>query len=49
MIPSVMLKEFEDVFLDGMHLKQLEHRLRKRILVNSGTGSDFLDKIIKGR
>lgn len=49
MIPSVMMKEFEDVFLDGVTLKSLSKRLKKKIVVSHCGGDDFLDAIISGR
>ncbi len=49
MIPSVMLKEFEDVFLDGITLKELSKKLRKRIVVSHCGGEDFLEAIVSGR
>ena len=49
MIPSVMLKEFEDVFLDGTDLKTLSKKLGKRILVTKCDGVDFLKVLLSGR
>lgn len=47
-IPSVMLKEFDTVFLDGMSLKELSTRLKRKIIVSAVTGDCFLDTIIYG-
>ncbi|NCA92724.1 DUF512 domain-containing protein [bacterium] len=42
MIPSVMLREFQTVFLDNKSVKELSKQLRKKIIVTSPTGSSFL-------
>ncbi len=42
MIPSVMLREFQTVFLDNMSVKELSKALKKKIIVTSPTGSGFL-------
>ena len=47
-IPKVMLKEFEDVFLDGITLKTLSKKLRKKIIVSACTGESFYKTVIKG-
>lgn len=47
-IPKVMLREFQNVFLDGITLKQLSSRIGKRIVVNSCSGEDYLKKILYG-
>lgn len=49
MVPSVMMKEFEDVFLDGKTLHDLSKALKKKILVSHCTGEDFLSVILEGR
>lgn len=49
MIPSVMMKEFEDVFLDGKTLHELSKALKKKILVSHCMGEDFLYVILEGR
>ena len=49
MIPAVMLKEFENVFLDGMSLSALRKRMGKKILVAKCTGDDFVRVILTGR
>ena len=47
-IPANTLKEFEDIFLDDMTVKQLKHRLKgKKIIINRHT-QDFFDNLIKG-
>lgn len=47
-IPGNTMKEFEDVFLDDMTLKQLKHRLKgKKIIVNRKS-EDFFESLIKG-
>lgn len=48
MIPAVMLKEFEDVFLDGKNVKELSKSIGKKIIVNRCDGEDYLNKIIYG-
>lgn len=47
-IPSVMLKEFDTVFLDGTSLETLKKKLNKKILVSAVTGECFVDTIIYG-
>ena len=49
MIPSVMMKEFENVFLDGTDLKTLQKKMGKKILVAKCTGDDFLQVVLSGR
>ena len=47
-IPANTLKEFEDVFLDNMTVKQLSGRLKgKKIIINRHT-QDFFDNLVKG-
>ena len=47
-IPANTLKEFEDIFLDDMTVKQLCHRLKgKKIIINRHT-QDFFDNLVKG-
>lgn len=45
-IPSTMLKEFEDVFLDGISVKALERELDAKILISDG-GESFI-KLMAG-
>lgn len=47
-IPSVMLKEFDTVFLDGISVRELSKRLKRKIIVSAVTGDCFLDTIIYG-
>ncbi len=47
MIPSVMLRSGEDVFLDDETLEGLESKLNKRIVVSSVDGNEFIDKILE--
>ena len=47
-IPKVMLKEFQNVFLDGITLEQLSSRIHKKIIVNACDGEDYLRKIVYG-
>lgn len=49
MIPAVMLKEFENVFLDGITLHHLEKELKKKVLVAKCTGDDFVKVVLTGR
>ena len=47
-IPANTLKEFEDIFLDDMTVKQLKRRLKgKKIIINRRT-HDFFDNLVKG-
>ena len=47
-IPSNTLREFEDVFLDDMTVKQLKRRLKgKKIIINRSSES-FFTSLIKG-
>jgi len=48
MIPSVMLKEFETVFLDGVSLEELEKQLGCKLLVSAVDGECFVDTIVYG-
>ena len=40
-IPAAMLKEFEDVFLDGVSVRTLKKKLNKKITVSPVTGKVF--------
>ncbi len=44
-IPCNMLKEFEDVFLDGMTLAELEQKSGKNFRITRGTGESFFDTL----
>ena len=47
-IPANTLKEFEDIFLDDMTVKQLKHRLKgNKIIINRHT-QDFFKNLVKG-
>lgn len=47
-IPAITLKEFEDIFLDDMTVKQLCHRLKgKKIIINRHSHT-FFENLIKG-
>jgi len=45
-LPSVMLKEFTNTFLDGKTGKELARKLKKRIVVSGNTGAAFADSLI---
>ncbi len=45
-IPEVMLKEDEDIFLDDTTLKQVSDSIGTNIVVSSGTGKGFIDAIL---
>ena len=47
-IPANTLKEFEDIFLDNMTVKELRHRFKgKRIIINRHS-QDFFNNLVKG-
>jgi putative radical SAM enzyme (TIGR03279 family) len=46
-VPSNMLKEFSDVFLDNVTLGELEQKLGVKIIVASFWGGDLIEKIIE--
>ena len=46
-VPANTLKEFEDVFLDDMTVRQLKRRVGKKIIINRST-QDFFKNLIKG-
>ncbi len=48
MLPSVMLKEFGDVFLDNMTVSELSQVLEKKIVVSHPDGEGFLKGILYG-
>lgn len=48
-IPSIMLKEFGDVFLDDMSVEQLSKALNKKIVVAHPDGEGFLRGLLRGR
>lgn len=45
-IPEVMLRDGEDIFLDDVTLSELEERLGVRVSVCSNDGYDFLEKVL---
>ncbi len=45
-IPEVMLRDGEDIFLDDVTLSGLEEELGVRILTSSNDGYDFLEKVL---
>lgn len=47
-LPHVMLREFEDVFLDGIRLSQLKSAIQREIAITDGSGQDFAHKILYG-
>ena len=47
-IPSVMLKEFEPIFLDGLTVEDLSIKLKKRILIDDCSGDSLVNTIIEG-
>ena len=47
-IPSVMLKEFEPIFLDGLTVEDLSIKLNKRILIDDCSGDSLVNTIIEG-
>ncbi|HKL73719.1 MAG TPA: DUF512 domain-containing protein [Clostridia bacterium] len=47
-IPSVMLKEFETVFLDNKSVDDLSKALKKKIIVSQATGEGLCSAIIDG-
>ena len=46
LLPEVMLRSGEDVFLDDIHLSQLEKALQTRIRIVQSTGSSFVNAIL---
>lgn len=47
-LPSVMLKEFGDVFLDNVSVCELEKKLHKKIVVTPSTGEGFVRAVLRG-
>ncbi|NLY20044.1 MAG: DUF512 domain-containing protein [Tissierellia bacterium] len=45
MIPDVMLKQDEDIFLDNVTLEELEQKLNKKIIVTEVDGFDLVNKL----
>ena len=48
-LPCVCLKEDEDVFLDGVTLKELKEKLNVKIYVTSGTGESLFGALTNGK
>lgn len=48
-IPQVMLKEFETVFLDNVRLESLSKSLKKKIIVSPVTGEGLLNAVLYGK
>lgn len=46
-IPDNMLKEFEDQFLDGPTVKDLEDALGAKVIVVAHTGNDLFEKLVE--
>ncbi|MFA6867554.1 MAG: DUF512 domain-containing protein, partial [Clostridia bacterium] len=49
MLPSVMLKEFHNVFLDNKSVEELSKELNKTIVVSTPSGEGFLKALIRGK
>ncbi len=49
MIPSVMLKEFGNQFLDNMTVEEVSKRLGKKIVVSQASGDGFVRAVTRGR
>ena len=47
-IPSVMLKEFGDVFLDDTSIEDFRKKMNKKVIVSSTTGEGFVRAILHG-
>ena len=47
-IPSVMLREFGDVFLDDMHVSELSRRLGVPVIPVPADGGSFVKYILDG-
>ncbi|MCR4661214.1 MAG: DUF512 domain-containing protein [Clostridia bacterium] len=47
-LPSVMLKEFEPIFLDNTTLDEFQKEMGKPVVVNKCSGEDFVRAVIKG-
>jgi NifB/MoaA-like Fe-S oxidoreductase len=46
-IPSNMLREFEDVFLDGMTVEELSQKLGRRVMVCPPTGEGLIEVLLE--
>lgn len=47
-LSNSMLKDDENIFLDDMHLNEVEKNLKIKTTITSWDGSDFVDKILHG-
>lgn len=47
-LPSVMLKEFDTVFLDGVSLEELQEKLGCKVLVSAVDGDCLVDTVVFG-
>lgn len=47
-LPSVCLRTGEDVFLDGVTLKELKKQTKLKIIVTDGSGESFFDALTHG-
>ncbi len=47
-LPSVMLREFTDVFLDDISVKELEEMLKVKITVAEPDGESFVKSVLEG-
>lgn len=48
-IPSVCLKRDEDVFLDGITVKELSSQISTKIIITDGSGQSFFDALSGGK
>ena len=48
-LPDVCLKQDEDVFLDGVTLKEFKEKLNKKVIITLGTGQSFVDALSGGK
>lgn len=48
-IPNVCLKRDEDVFLDGLTVKELALKISKKIIITDGSGESFFDALSGGK
>ncbi|MEG2348180.1 MAG: DUF512 domain-containing protein [Clostridia bacterium] len=45
-IPQVMLKEDEDIFLDDTTLKEVQTNLKTKIIISDGSAKDFINALV---
>jgi putative radical SAM enzyme (TIGR03279 family) len=48
-IPSCTLKEFDNIFLDGMTVVDLENKLNKKIIISGADGESFFKTLAKDK